>query len=397
MADGFGLTAQGFKRKTYPDILESMKARARAFFGEDVNLSDRSPLGLFIQTIAWDDARLWEEVEKVYHAQHVDSAEGTQLDGVAKRIGRARRPAEKATGTITIKGTAGTIIAVDTLRVSTASGIEFNLAEDVTILETGTVDASITAILPGKTGNVQPGTITEIVTPLAGVESVTNPTATQGGRDIETDYEFYNRYLLSLSSAGASTIDSIRAALLNVPGVRAANVVENRKNTADSEGRPPKSIQCYVLGGEAQDVAEAIFGSKAGGIETVGGVSRVVKDDSGQEHIVKFSYASVVPIYVKISIKRSLKYQTDGDARVRTEVVRYIGGEDLDGMIHVGLGMRQAVVYTEIIRRFHVIEGIDDVDLELSTDGLTWVKTNIDILSNQVAETSHDKVVITHV
>lgn len=395
MAD-FGLTAQGFKRKTYPDILESMQARARAFFGEDVNLSDRSPLGLFLQVIAWDQAQIWEEIEKVYHAQHVDSAEGAQLDGVAKRISLTRRPAEKATGTLTITGTADTAITAGTLRVGTKTGIEFDLAEDVTIQETGTVDAAIIAVLAGKSGNVQPGTITEIVTPLAGVESVTNADATAGGRDIETDYEFYNRYLLSLSSAGASTIDSIRAALLNVPGVRAANVVENMTNEVDDEGRPPKSIQCYVLGGEAQDVAKAIFDTKAGGIETVGDVSVTVKDASGQEHIVKFSYATVVPIYVKLTITRNLKYQSDGDARVRTEVIRYIGGEDADGTVHVGLGMRQAVVYTKIIEKAYRIEGIDDIDLELSTDGINWVRTNIDIQSNQVAETTHDKVVITH-
>lgn len=395
MAD-FGLTAQGFKRKTYPDILESMQARARAFFGEDVNLSDRSLLGLFLQVIAWDQARIWEEIEKVYHAQHVDSAEGAQLDGVAKRIGLVRRSAEKATGTITITGTADTVIEAGNLRVGTKTGIEFDLAEDVTIPETGTVDAAIIAVLAGQSGNVQPGTITEIVTPLAGVTAVTNAEATQGGRDVETDYEFYNRYLLSLSSVGASTLDSIRAALLNVPGVRAANVVENMTNEIDGEGRPPKSIQCYVLGGEAQDVAEAIFDTKAGGIETVGDVSVTVKDASGQEHIVKFSFATVVPIYVKLTITRNLKYQSDGDARVRTEVIRYIGGEDADGTVHVGLGMRQAVVYTKIIEKVYKIEGIDDIDLELSTDGINWVRTNIDIQSNQVAETSHDKVVITH-
>lgn len=395
MAD-FGLTAQGFKRKTYTDILDSMKARARAFFGEDVNLTDRSPLGLFIQVVAWDQARIWEVVEKVYHAQHVDSAEGTQLDGVAKRISLTRRPAEKATGTITITGTSGTVITAGTLRVGTVTGVEFNLAENITIPEAGTVDAAITAVLAGKTGNVQPGTITEIVTPLAGVESVTNAEATAGGRDVETDYEFYNRYLLSLSSAGASTIDAIRAALLNVPGVRAANVVENMANAVDGEGRPPKSVQCYVLGGESQDVAEAIFDTKAGGIETVGDVPVTVKDDSGEDHTVKFSYAAEVSIYVKITITRNLKYQSDGDSRVKTEVTQYIGGEDADGTVYVGLGMRQKVVYSKLFEKVYQIEGIDDVDLELSTDGLTWVKANIDILSNQVATTSYDKVVITH-
>ena len=99
---------------------------------------------------------------------------------------------------------------------------------------------------------------------------------------------------------------------------------------------------------------------------------------------------------MKLTITRNLKYQSDGDGRVTTEIVQYIGGEDTDGTVYVGLGMRQKVIYTKVIERVYQIEGIDDVDLELSTDGATWVKSNIDIMSNQVATTSHDKVVITY-
>ena len=49
-----GLSKFGFRRKTYNEILEDMEARAKELFGESVNLSERSPLGMFLQTIAWE-------------------------------------------------------------------------------------------------------------------------------------------------------------------------------------------------------------------------------------------------------------------------------------------------------------------------------------------------------
>ena len=94
----FGLTSQGFRRKQYTDILSDMQARAKSFFGEDVNLSDRSPLGLFIQSIAWEQSRLWEEAEKVYYAGYVDDAEGVQLDGATKYAAITRKGPQQATG-----------------------------------------------------------------------------------------------------------------------------------------------------------------------------------------------------------------------------------------------------------------------------------------------------------
>lgn len=42
-----GLDEKGFRRKQYAEIEEDMFIRARNLFGEDINLSVRSPLGIF--------------------------------------------------------------------------------------------------------------------------------------------------------------------------------------------------------------------------------------------------------------------------------------------------------------------------------------------------------------
>lgn len=391
----FGLTPQGFKRKKYDDIIADMEASARNLFGENVNLSERGPLGLLIRLVAWFLGILWQLAENVYNSGFIDTAEGAQLDNVIKYGGISRRKAEKAKGTITITGDEGAIIPRG-FKVATSGGIVFETMKEASIPAAGEVDISIEAVEAGTNGNVPAGTITEIVNPIPGVESVTNELATKGGRNTETDSELQNRYFLSLSAAGASTIDSIRAALLRTEGVRAANVVENNSMQTDPDGRPPKSIECYVLGGKPKDIAQTILDYKAAGIETYGKETEIVKDISGTDREIKFSYADVVPIYVKITLATDAKFPTDGEKQIIKKLTEYIGGEDADGNIYAGLNMGQKVVYTKLIDIIYNVPGVIDLDLEISKDDQVYVKQNIDTAINEVAETDSAKVVISY-
>lgn len=103
------------------------------------------------------------------------------------------------------------------------------------------------------------GTITVIVNPNADLVSVINEEAVTGGRSKETDDEFRTRYTQSIAGGGGGTSESILGAVLGVSGVRAATVINNRSINTDADGRPPKSYQVYALGGDEQEIVEAIF------------------------------------------------------------------------------------------------------------------------------------------
>jgi len=390
----FGLTDKGFKRKRYTDIIESMETRAKNLFGENVNLTERSPLGLFIRVIAWSLGIVWQLAEKVYNSAYVDTAEGTQLDHVAKYIGIQRRPAERAVGEVTITGDDGTTIPAGFL-VATGDDIEFETTQLAIIGAGGNVTVGIIAREPGAGSNVPAGTITKIINPTAGVDSVTNPEPTAGGRNEETDAELRDRYVLSVAKGGASTIDSIRASLLDTPGVRAALVVANNTMEVDADGRPPKSVECYVLGGKAADVGKTILGTKAAGIQAHGSEPVVVKDDAGLDHTIYFSFAQVQAIWVNVALVTNPEYPADGDAQVKTQIIRYLGGTDADSQEYAGITMGEDAIYTRLIKVVYRVPGIEDVDLEVSTDGSVFVKENILISPSEVAETDHVKVVVT--
>lgn len=393
----FGLSDKGFKRKTYSDIILDLEIKAKELFGDNINLSERSPLGLFLKIIAWATSILWQLAEKIYYSAYVDDAEGVQLDKVARNIGVIRRDAKPSIGKILAIGDEGTIITPNNLIIGTKDNITFIPGETIVIGPSGEVEVSIIAEKLGSSGNVPANTITEIITPIVGLQSVNNPEPTKEGRNAETDNEFRERYYSSIARAGASTIDSITASLLDVEDVRTAMVIENTTNEVDSDGRPPKSIQCYVLGGTKKLVAEAIFSTKPAGMETFGDEVETVVDLSGISHTIKFSYANVKYVYLRIDLVRNSKYRPDGDQLIKSEIIKYIGGYDYDGQLYNGLNIRQDVIFTKLVTAISKVDGVEDFTLKIGLSNDNLQSSNIEIQPIEVAETSLDRIVINYV
>lgn len=200
----------------------------------------------------------------------------------------------------------------------------------------------------------------------------------------------------STAGGGAATIDSIRSALLRTPGVRAAVVIENNTMTTDVAGRPPKSFEAYVLGGDPQDIGQTILNTKAAGIESYGSESVVINDISGYPHTIKFSYADEIQIHAKVTVWTNNQFPVDGDTQIESAIIRYIGGEDYDGQLYVGLNMGDDVIHSRIIAAVYKVAGIEDAKVELSTDGSTWAEANISIDPQEVAQTSHAIIEVVH-
>ena len=389
------LDATGFARQRYEDLLADMVAKAQATtaFGPEADMSESSPLGAILRVVAYYLADLWEDVESVYNSGYKNAADGVQLDKLGPYVGITRMQAQQATGTLTITGTPDYTVPAG-FRAATATGVIFETTADVT-LTGGSGTAPIQAVDAGIAGNVEAGMITVIVNPSADVTSVTNAAVTVGGREKETDEEFRDRWDAAVAGGGSATVDAIRSAVLRVAGVRAAAVFENNSMSIDSAGRPPKSVQVYVLGGQPQDIGEAIFSRVAGGIETYGSAMVTVKDLSGEEHTVKYSPAEVVRVYARVTINKNASYPADGDDQVKLVLVKYIGGEAADGTVYAGLSMGDDVIHSRLIAAIYAVPGVDDVTLTLSTDGTTYTSSNVPIDASQVAQLNTADIEVT--
>ena len=383
----FGLSNKGFKRKQYTDIVESMRTRARNLFGENINLSDRSPLGIFIQVIAWSVSLLWQLAEDVYFSGFVGDAEGVSLDRAVRKGGIARRGFEKATATQRFIGDAGTIIPSGFL-IGTETEILYETLQSGEIVG-AFVDLPIRALQGGTQSNIPAGNINQIINPLAGLSSTVNLTDAEGGRNVETDAELRARYFLSFAAAGASTIDAIIAALLRTEGVRAANVEEIENIDNEIIG-----FRAIVLGGLPDNVAQTILEYKAWGVKTFGNESGTAIADNGQSYTMNFDYATEIPVYANINLTVGGAFPVNGSDLIKDKLIAYIGGEDTQGNILSGLSMGQNVIYAKLIDVIFNVPGVLDVGLEISSDNITFVKQNGIIGFDEVAQTDPAKLVI---
>lgn len=384
------LTKFGFKRQRTADYLPIIEEQARELFGEDADLSDRTPLGKFIHMQAQQRAEDNEELEQVYNARFVDTSEGASLEANVKRVITKKRWL-KASGEVIVDLDKGAKINIGDL-FRTKYNVYFKALDAVDAVEDGNYRISVEALEHGAIGNVEPGDISIIVNPQSGINSVTNPDAFFNGQDEETDEELQDRYYDSLGKVGSRRLESIEANVLDdVNGVRAAIAIENETNEFDAEGRPPHSIETVVLGGLDEDVAMAIFRKKGGGIRAFGKTVYTYKDSRGIIHEIGFTRATTISVFIKVYIEKGKQFPLNGDELVIAQLVKYIGGT-YNNVLYPGVGMSKDVVCTKAEARVLSIDGIEDVRVEFATDGLTFEPRNVAIAFPEVAETDESKI-----
>ncbi|MGE7132666.1 baseplate J/gp47 family protein [Lysinibacillus xylanilyticus] len=391
------LDKNGFKRKSYSDLVDSMSAKAKEKFGADANTSERSVLGIIIRIMAWFFSLLWQDTEDVYHSAYRKTAEGVQLDMLLPYAGITRNLEDFAYGQIEIIGTPNHFIESGFL-TSTNNDIFFETLYDLTLDSEGKGTVEIVALDIGSIGNVGANTITQIVNTNADIISVNNPLRTNGGSEYETDPEARERADITVEGMGSATTAAIRTNLLKISSIRAAKVIENYKDVVDQYGTPPRSIQAFVLGGSDEEIAKAIHEKKAGGIQPYGTTYVDVTDLSGDVKQIGFTRANEVNIFIKVRATTNTSFTFDGVNQIKTALIRYVGGTDANNNAYSGLNMGDDVVVARLNAITFSVDGIEDVKVEVSKDGVNYDDSNVVIALQEVAQTHFKDIeVILHV
>ncbi len=105
--------------------------------------------------------------------------------------------------------------------VTTADGIQFKTTADVTMLIGQTLSAltPAQAVITGVTGNVLANTITQLLNPIDGIDSVNNPADASGGQDEESDEDYKERFILFIRGLARTTRDGVRSGAKEVDSV----------------------------------------------------------------------------------------------------------------------------------------------------------------------------------
>ena len=198
------------------------------------------------------------------------------------------------------------------------------------------VDAPIEAVEAGSAGNVAAGTITVIVDPISGIESVNNAEPTSGGQDAEADEELRYRAKTYAPYAKATTY-SIKAAVLEIEGVTDVLVQEDVVN---------HTANVIVEGGDDSEIADTIEQTRPAGIQV-----------TWQR-----------PTYKTIDVTVTVVAENGYDAStVQTNVANAIN--DFFNSLSIGVD----VTFSDLTRAILNSAGVDDISSLSATDGTTTV------------------------
>lgn len=161
----------------------------------------------------------------------VQTSRARWLDALGEQFGLVRTEAVKAIGQVRVYGVDSTIIPVGTQFSTIVSYGQFQSAITFTSTEEGeiaggTVDVPVQALLAGLSGNVGSSQITRLLSNVAGVSAVDNPSPTSGGSNAENDNGYRVRLLNFVQNpvAGGNKQDYVTWAL-EVEGVGAATCI----------------------------------------------------------------------------------------------------------------------------------------------------------------------------
>jgi hypothetical protein len=392
-----GLSAAGLTIKTLEEIKAELEAAYLAEIDASLDLSPDQPMGQVVAINAQRESLLWELLATVYNMFNPNAAEGAMLENVSAITGTLREPSDKSTVTLACVVTAGftQVAGAMMANVSGQDTLRFVNVDDVGPLAAGTHDIDFEAVDYGEVV-ANAGTLTVITAPVSGWTSCTNALDAELGREQEEDTPLRLRREDELSAAGASTVDSIRADVLQVDGVEQCYVFENVTLTTDADGIPGKAFEVVVFDGttpaaDDDEIAQTIWDSKPSGAATYGTESTMVTDSTATEREVQWSRADVKEVYLTLTdvVIDPRFFPTDGEDLIKDAIVAY-GVEKLGlGVDVFALAMRAAALE---------VDGVLDVPtLTLGFSASPVGTTNLTITGREIAELDTSRIIVSTV
>lgn len=243
-------------------------------------------------------------------------------------------------------------------------------------------------------------TLTEIATPVGGWENVTNPLDATQGSARESNSELRIRREAELPGDGGGPADSIRSKILRIAEgsgdpirlITSCRVFVNDTDATDSNGLPPHSVMCLVLGGVNLEIAETIWDAVGAGIATHGTITTSITDSAGNTQSVSFSRPTPVPIYIDVALTYDVEEWpvAGGEDQVKAALEYY--GADFP----IGKSVRSSPLEAAVIEgpagaqadetpNPHVPGILEVTHLYISTAPTPTVPTTIPITATQLA------------
>jgi len=318
---GVQITPSGITAPTYEDVLESLKASMRQIFGVDIYIEPDSQDGQMIAVFAQAIHDCNQAAMAAYHSFSPNTAQGIGLSNVVKINHIHRRVPTRSTVLLKLVGQEGTIVQ-DGI-AGDANGNRWALPSSVVIPVAGFINITATCTQDGAV-SAPVGSVTQIITPTLGWQSVTNEVEAAPGQPVETDADLRRRQVISPALNSYSTLSGLVAALQDLDGVTYLKVYENDTNVTDSNGVPAHSIAAVLEGGDSTEIATTLMKKKGLGVGTHGTVTVNLTDLAGISRPIHYSTVTHKNVKVRVSLEALDGYTTLIADSIKQAVADYI-------------------------------------------------------------------------
>lgn len=361
----YGVTVDGFVKKTFAIILEEIEDYLTENLSRDLTRDRLSVIGHLNTNATQELSELWEVAQAIYSNQYRDGASGINLQYIAALTGSYLSAYTKTTVTGTVTLNPNTTLPVGSVaNLGGQPSVRFvTLTEVVATAGGGDYDVEFEAETEGAI-QVSIGQMNEIAEPQAGWLSVTNADPGSTGTEPETDPAFRLKIAAELAARGSTNVDAIRSSIIRDTDCTSCRVAENDTDIIDENLIPPHTIWVICKDGDNQDIADVIFETKAAGIRTKGTEIETVTDIQGEDHEIRFSYATEVEVDVQVSFNLAEGYiLNDVRDAIETVVQDYFDA----------LGVGDNVIFYDIVCIIKDVDGIEsiiDITVDLDTSDI---------------------------
>lgn len=326
---------------TEAQILAGVTADLAAAFGP-INPALETPQGQLAST--------WTAIIADFNAQIIamvdqfdpNYASGANQDALGQLYFLTRNPATATAVQCTCIGLSGTVIPAG----AQASDTNGNVYQAVT---TGTIPAGGSLVLEFQNVVTGPiacptGTLTTIYQAIPGWDSISNPAAGVEGSEVEGQAAFEARRVASVALNASGTVDAIKANVAALNGVLSVYAVDNPTSAPATVGGvtlAANSLYVVVVGGAAQEIAQAIFEKKSGGCSLNGQTSVIVTDpqigsDPLPQYTISFDYATEVPMAVSVQIQKNSALSVSITSLIQDAILAAFAGTDGGPAVSIG-------------------------------------------------------------
>lgn len=358
-----------FEKRGFRELYQGLETEVRRRAPDLTDWQEGSVVRSLFESVAWEMALLYEQMDLVYQAGFVDTATGANLDRVVAVLGITRNEPDFATGVVTFErdpgSTAEITIPVGTL-VTTRDDPDqrpprkaYLTLEDATLRPGDTeVDAKVQAEERGPELTADSETVVLMPRPVPGVKSVHNKRPIRFlGRDREGDEDLRERAKQVLLASGRASVTSIENALLGMPEVRGVRVRESFETVVD-------------LGGGTDDGRREIEGEGDGG-QLGRGVVQVFVDglnaDNAGRLRARVDEVRAAGVFVlmepAVALNVQLVLRIEADPRVQGEERAVLERQVRDAVIRFldRQRMGQPLLFSQLTREVLDVKGVVDL------------------------------------